>query len=366
MRNEGRKLAVTIGLDMYQSLPRLAGAMRGAEAMANVLRRGYRFEVATLFNEQATRGAINRELDRLKAADRAIVYYAGRVLDDGSLAAYSTDPHVHATAIDLMRLIRMLDALPIPHLIVILDAALGPPAELETLRVRESRSAEPLEARSRLILGAGLSAWGSRERWGDDDATPFTAQILHGLRGDAADADGVITAETLAAYVLEELSRNSKGRESGWAGQLPGAEGDWLLQEVAPLRLPREITEGLRSGFPSARYRSVAEIAKLIDIGDAVVAGLAVDLLREVAAENDSANTRRMAVDELLVRAIDPDAEALPALRQPPPPRPGVEPPSPSNAAPPPMPGDQRANWIVLAVMIGVGATVLFIIWHFS
>lgn len=362
-----RSLALVIGLDLYQSQPRLPGAVRSAEAMGSVLRRVYRFEVATLLNQQATRGAVTRELDRLQLAERAVIYYAGRVPNPNTLGVYNTDPAIPNTGLNLDRLLRQFDALAARHALLILDATLDCLTSLEAFSSISGSLEDRLAQRARLVIGAGLSAWQSRERWGDDDASMFTAQLLYGLRGNAADQSGLITGDRLAAYVLEDLPRNSHGRAVAWAGKLPNAPGDLLFREVAPLELPREVTEGLQSGFPSLRYRSVSMLAYLIDQGDPVVSSLAVEKLREVAAENDSVNVRKMAVDELIVRDIDPDAEDIPMLREPPLPRPGAAPdPEPSNMPQPPLPGDRLQTLIVIGVMIAVFATVAIVILHFS
>ncbi len=366
-----RSLALVIGLDIYQALPRLPGAARSAEAMALTLRRLYRFEVSALYNQQATRGAVTRELDRLQQAERIIVYYAGRSANADTLALYNTDPDAPATGINVDRLIRQLDALPARHILVMLDAALEKRPGLADFAPGSAPITERFEGRARLIIGAGTSAWQSRERWGDDDASMFTAQMLHGLRGNAANANGAITGDLLAEYLIEELPRTSQGRALPWVGRLPGGQvpdlpGDMLFREVAPLELPREITDGLKNGFPSLRYRSVAQIATLIDRGDLVVVGLAIAKLREVAAENDSLHVRTMAADELIVRNIDPDSDGLPVLREPPPPRPGsAPPPEPSTAPMPPEPGERRQRFLVLGVMLFVAATVGFLIWYF-
>ncbi len=362
-----RSAALVIGLDVYQSQPRLPGAVRNAEAITSVLRRVYHFEVSTLFNQQATRGAVTRELERLAQAERAVIYYAGRVIDGQVLGLYNTDPATPTMGISLDRLLRQFDSLPARHALLILDTTLNRLPTLETFSPNDLPIEECFTQRARLVIGAGLGAWQSRERWSDDDATLFTAQVLYGLRGNAANKDGLITGERLAAYVMEDLPHNSQRQTTAWAGRLPNAPGDLLFREVAPLELPGEVTEGLRSGVPSFRYRSVSMLAYLIDTGDAVVSSLALEKLREVAAENDSINVRKMAVDELMVRNIDPDVENIPILRVPPPPRPGTAPdPEPSNMPPLPMPGDRAQNIVVLVVMIGVFVIVAFLILHFS
>jgi hypothetical protein len=357
-------LALVIGLDVYQALPRLAGAARGAQAIGMLLRRRFRFEVSLLSNEQATRGAVTRELERLAVADRAVIYFAGRTLTDRALALYNSTPDAVVTGLELDRLIKQFDALPTRHALLILDVALGtaPPAPLHKME-RGVASNE----RARVILCAGPSAWQSRERWSDEDTTLFTAQVLYGLRGNACDANGKLTTEGLAQYVITDVARVSHGQSLPWAMRLPDALGDLIFQEVTPLELPGELTDGLRNGFPSLRYRAVDNIARLIERGDSSVRMLAIDKLREVAAENDVASVRKMALDELLARKIDPSDDTLPAWHELLPERIGAAPlPPPSESPVPPLPGDRQQRWITIGVMILVALTVIFLILHYS
>lgn len=356
-----RSLALLIGLDRYQALPRLAGAERGAQALGTLLRRRFRFEVSLLSNEQATRGAVTRELERLAAAERVVIYIAGRTLSNQAFALYNSAPDKPVTGLELDRLIKQFEVLSAHHAVLILDVALEPAALIPFYRK------ELEDERTRLILCAGPSAWQSRERWSDEDVTLFTAQVLYGLRGNAATADGKLTAESLAEYVIADVMRVSHGQSVPWMSRLHDTPNDLVFQEVAPVELPHELTDGLRNGYPSLRYRTVDAIARLVERGDPTVRALAIDKLREVAAENDVASVRKMALDELLARKIDPEDDSLPPWRTPPPERIGITPlPSPSEAPAPPLPGDRRQRWIVIVVMLLVAATVIFLIFHFS
>jgi hypothetical protein len=373
-----RSMALTIGLDKYQHQPRLPGAVRNADGVASCLRWRYKFDVSSLADAQATRGAVSRELARLAEADRVIVYYAGRALDDDTLCLYSTEAGVSNSGLSLTRLLRGLDASPSKHILVILDAAIERPAMLEPIAISAGALASgsgPLPAqdlaahfaeRGRVVLASGPTAWTMRERWGDEDATPFTAQVIHGLRGSAADANGAISARTLSDYVGIELPKNSGGKAGMWAAALPGAGGDLVFREMAPPALPYDIENGLRSGSSFHRYRAVELLAYLVDKADPIQSVMAIDRLREVANDNDSVNVRKMAVDELLIRGIDPYAGDVPMLREPPEPRSGgADSPAPSNLPAPPLPGDRRQTILVGVVMFAVFATVAFLIWYF-
>lgn len=359
-------MALIIGLDKYQHQPRQPGAVRNADAMSSCLRWKYKFEVATLADQQATRGAVSRELTRLADADRIVVYYAGRALDDDTLCLYSTDADLSNSGLSISRLLRQLDALPCQHIMVIIDAAIDPLPMLEPLPPPFAPLEERANGKTCIVLASGKTAFTTHERWGDEDATPFTAQVLHGLKGAAADENGAISALLLAEHVAQELPRNAQGKAESWSGWMPDSTGDLVFRDVAPLELPYDIEKGLRSGTAFHRYRAVELLAWLIDKGDPIFSVAAIDRLREVALDNDSANVRKMAVDELFIRQIDPHSGDVPALRLPVTPRSDApDMPSPSNKPAPPLPQDKQQMIYVYSVMVLVFAIVLFLMLYF-
>jgi len=360
-----RSLALVIGLDKYQAQPRQPGAVRNADAVSSCLRWQYKIEVATLLDQQATRGAVTRELTRLQTADLAIIYYAGRALPD-TLCLFSTDAAVPNSGLSVSRLLRQIEAFTARHVLLIIDAPIERPEALDALPAHSALNADLFNQKARVVLASGPTAFTSRERWGDDDATPFTAQVLLGLRGAAADPAGVISAARLAEYVAAELPHNSKGKAASWSGQLPGFAADIVLRAEAPPELPYGIADGLRSGSPFQRYRAVELLAYLIDKADPILSVLAIDKLREIANDNDSANVRKMAVDELYIRDISATAGNVPRLRESPDPRSdSPDLPPPSNKPAPPLPGDKLQTAFVFAIMIGVFALVAFMIFYF-
>jgi hypothetical protein len=78
----GRYYAIVIGINQYPSpLPTLETAVNDAQAIANVLKKDYGFQVTLLLDSQATRShildGINSFHDKLNENDNLLIYYAG-------------------------------------------------------------------------------------------------------------------------------------------------------------------------------------------------------------------------------------------------------------------------------------------------
>jgi len=77
----GKSYAVVIGINQYQHLPKLSGAVRDGERIQEVLKeRG--FEVKAFFNKKATRQNILEYLrddlsNLVERDDRVVIYFAG-------------------------------------------------------------------------------------------------------------------------------------------------------------------------------------------------------------------------------------------------------------------------------------------------
>lgn len=82
----GKNYALLIGINHYQQIPPLNTAVNDAQTVARVLQQQYGFETTMLLDEKATRTAIIRELNQIKnrltAADRLLIYYAGHGWND--------------------------------------------------------------------------------------------------------------------------------------------------------------------------------------------------------------------------------------------------------------------------------------------
>ena len=213
--------AVVVGIDRYEHLPALTGAVRDAGLVAAELRRRG-MKVRLLRNAEATREAITELLgDRLPEQvgwnDRVLVYFAGHGVTTGvadtamgylmPVGAHKDTPRT--TGISMSELQGWLADYPCKHVLFVADAcysglalssrAVGiPPAARGYLARITSK-------RVRLALVAGGAGEEANEWRGQG---LFTRFFLEGLQGQAdANRDGLVTSDELAAWVKPNVAR---------------------------------------------------------------------------------------------------------------------------------------------------------------
>lgn len=95
-----KQYALVIGINDYQTLPKLGTAVNDANDVARVLREEFGFEIKLLLNADATREKIIEALEgyekSLKAGDRLLIYYAGHGYKDTTVNKAYWNP-VNAT-----------------------------------------------------------------------------------------------------------------------------------------------------------------------------------------------------------------------------------------------------------------------------
>lgn len=167
----GKFHALVIGNDQYQRLPRLETAVKDAEAVADVLRRKYGFEVTLLRN--ANRYEILSALNKLRAEltekDNLLLYYAGHgEIDEanmrGNWLPVDAEPDSTANWISNASLTDILNAMAARHVLVVADSCYSGAltrsslARLERGMTDEARSAwqgKMAKGRSRTALTSG-------------------------------------------------------------------------------------------------------------------------------------------------------------------------------------------------------------------
>ncbi len=212
--------AVVIGIDQYQSLPQLGGAVRDAQKVADALKE-QGFLVTLLLNGQATRAAITKLVgDQLPGQvgpqDRVLIYFAGHGLSRGegeSAMGYLMPVEAQrdspaSTAISMAELQRWFAQYPAKHVLYVADAcysglSIGTRAvglSPETKHYLREITQRPV----RVALTAGSSGQEAHEHMGHG---LFTYFLLQGLGGAAdGNSDGVVTTDELAAFIKPSVA----------------------------------------------------------------------------------------------------------------------------------------------------------------
>lgn len=212
--------AVVIGIDQYQNLPQLGGAVRDAQKVAESLKE-QGFSVSLLLNAQATRAAITKLVgDQLPGQvgpqDRVLIYFAGHGLSRGegeSAMGYLMPVEAQrdspaSTAISMAELQRWFAQYPAKHVLYVADAcysglSIGTRAvglSPETKHYLREITQRPV----RVALTAGSSGQEAHEHMGHG---LFTYFFLQGLGGAAdSNSDGVVTTDELAAFIKPNVA----------------------------------------------------------------------------------------------------------------------------------------------------------------
>lgn len=251
----GKSWAVVIGIDEYEKAPRLKYAVSDALAMAGVLQR-QGFQVAALYNAQATKAAIERELgdrlvDRVGEQDRVVIFYAGhgetKTVRGGKTMGYLLPVHgqqdaLSETGISMGRIRELADALPSKQVLFLVDVCYGGIAGQQYRSTLPSMTVAYLKQitreRGRQLIAAGGPDQQAMEspEWGH---SVFTYYLLEGLGKGLADLndDGIIPASELYSYLDSRVfaAAQMKGhvqRPELWS--LAAEKGEFVFIPAAP------------------------------------------------------------------------------------------------------------------------------------
>jgi peptidoglycan/xylan/chitin deacetylase (PgdA/CDA1 family)/Flp pilus assembly protein TadD len=249
--------ALVIGINGYSAWPKLAHAVRDAQAVreALVTRFGFKPDNVTLLTDaEATRANILKAMNerfgdakRLKRDDRVFVFFAGhgstRKLPSGREVGYIVPVDaglndLQADAIAMPQLQEVAEAITAKHALFVIDACysgLG-------LTRAGSVAADSNFARTnaRRIGRQMMTAGGADQQVADDGPgghSVFTWTLLQALNGKAdLNGDGLITATELAAYVAPAVS--AIAHQTPAFGSLPGSEGGEFVFELPTAQEP--------------------------------------------------------------------------------------------------------------------------------
>jgi len=243
--------AAIIGIDDYQTWPKLSYASNDAQAVRDLLIKKYNFNpdhVFLLLDKQATRQNILSLLgdklanpDLIKREDRVFVFYAGHGAtrhlasgrDLGYIIPVDADlSNYEGQAISMSNFQDIAEAIPAKHLFFVMDSCYsglaltrgGGPAAIGNYLLEISRRT------ARQMFTAGGADQQVADN-GPNGHSVFTWTLLQALDGRAdLNGDGVITATELAAYVTPAVSALS--HQTPAFGNLPGSEGGDFIFEL--------------------------------------------------------------------------------------------------------------------------------------
>ena len=218
----GKDWAVVVGIDDYKQVRRLKYAVKDAKGIAQILR-DQGFHVKTLFNDQATRHAILKELGsnlikKVKPEDRVLVFYAGHgetwgVSKDRTMGylipVEGQSDALVATGISMGHIRELTNIVPARHVLFLMDVCYG------GIAGQQFRSISPLtesyikvitREQGRQLITAGGADQQAIEGpvWGH---SVFTYYLLEGLGKGLADLndDGIIPASELYTYLDQRV-----------------------------------------------------------------------------------------------------------------------------------------------------------------
>ncbi|GJL57654.1 MAG: hypothetical protein NPIRA03_05110 [Nitrospirales bacterium] len=220
---QGKSWAVIIGIDKYLNLAGLAYAVDDAKSVARMLgRQG--FTITSLYNTQATKKAILRELrqnllSKVQKDDQVLIFFAGHIGETpgtgkqqpaGYMMPVDTEPGLLAdTAINVDLLRELSETLPAKQVLFLIDICYG------GIAGRSQRSLPPMTGNYLKMIGREparqlITAGGTGQqalagpKW---KHSVFTYYLLEGIgkgKGDL-NGDGIIPASELFAFLDEHV-----------------------------------------------------------------------------------------------------------------------------------------------------------------
>jgi len=254
--------ALIVGIDAYRNVSPLSYAVNDAKEIREVLTNDRGFptsNITCLTNEQATKENILKSFMRFARADielddRIVVFFAGhghmrpsRRGDVGFLVAYDSDPDEPSTDIRWDDLTRNSFLFHAKHMLFIMDACYGGLALTRGLHVGSARFLKDMVIRyARQVLTAGKADEVVADSGGPlPNHSVFTGHLIEGLRGKAATANGVITANGLMAYVYQCVANDQNSNQTPHYGYFDG-DGDFVFaapQLLGPEAEKKDIDE---------------------------------------------------------------------------------------------------------------------------
>ena len=275
--------ALIIGIDKYASASPLSYAVSDASEVRSILTDELGFpatNVTYLTDAEATRDRILRAYLRFAADDidideRLLVFFAGHGHtrtgsrgEIGYLVPFDADLSDLATLIRWDELTRNAELIRVKHILFVMDACYGGLALTRHLQPGSTRFLKDMMLRhSRQVLTAGKADEVVADAGGPiPNHSVFTGHLIEGLRGNAATAEGVITASGLMAYVYGRVANNKNSNQTPHYGYFDG-DGDFVFRapSLTELETPenKDIDRLIAVPYPEEHPRPETTDAKV-------------------------------------------------------------------------------------------------------
>jgi uncharacterized caspase-like protein len=237
--------ALIIGIDKYKSAAPLSYAVSDAEAIREVLVDRFNFlqeNIIYLENAGATRANISKSFlslcgDRCELDDRIVVFFAGHGMttagsrgDVGFLVPHDADLKDYSTLVRWDEFTRNADLIKAKHILFIMDCCYSGLALTRQLQPGSTRFLRDMLRRfSRQVITAGKADEVVADSGGPiPNHSVFTGHLIEGLLGGAATDQGVITGNSLMAYVYQKVATDKNSSQTPHFGQIEG-DGDIII-----------------------------------------------------------------------------------------------------------------------------------------
>ena len=233
----GSRIAITIGIDDYDTWPPLEGGTRDAKRVANELRNLGFDEVIEVYDGEATRTRLLRLLgtDLVSRSDPeslVLIYFAGHgqteTLASGERRGYivpvdADTEDSFATAISMEKIRDLSQRIPAKHLYYAMDSCysgLGLTRGIAIKSAGENFESAATTRRAVQMMTAGGEGEQAIEIGGRGI---FTTYLLQAIAGAAdSNADGLVSASEIGTFVRPRVSGASNGRQNPQFGTLAG------------------------------------------------------------------------------------------------------------------------------------------------
>jgi peptidoglycan/xylan/chitin deacetylase (PgdA/CDA1 family)/Flp pilus assembly protein TadD len=247
--------AVIIGINDYQTWPKLRYAVNDANAVEQMLVNKFGFKHENIFkllDGQATRAHIMQVLGdeltnpaKVSHDDRIFFFFAGhgatREMSENRQTGFiipvdADKTNYYATAVSMSEIREASDLIPAKHVYFVMDSCYSGLALTRGGGSSFSASNTYLDEVTSRVARQILTAGGANQEVADDGPnghSVFTWALLEGLDGKAdLDHNGVITASELGAYVSPVVA--SFSHQTPVMGNLIGSEGGEFIFELQP------------------------------------------------------------------------------------------------------------------------------------